>query len=81
MAARTVTPTRRGLTDQDLERITHATQAARASGTHKIYQYAWEQWATWCTELVTAYRPKQMIQLLRMKQIALEVDHDRDAHS
>lgn len=41
---------RRGLTDQDLERITRATQAARAPGTHKIYRYAWAQWATWCAE-------------------------------
>lgn len=41
---------RRGLTDQDLERITRATEAARSPGTHKIYQYAWEQWATWCAE-------------------------------
>lgn len=41
---------RRGLTDQDLERITRASEAARAPGTHKIYQYAWAQWATWCAE-------------------------------
>lgn len=41
---------RRGLTDQDLEPITRATHAARAPGTHKIYEYAWEQWATWCAE-------------------------------
>jgi hypothetical protein len=38
------------LTDQDLERITRASEAARSPGTHKIYQYAWEQWATWCDE-------------------------------
>ena len=42
--------TRPGLTDQDLERITRATEAARSPGTHKIYQYASEQWATWCAE-------------------------------
>ena len=30
---------RRGLTDQDLERITHASAAARAPGTHRICQY------------------------------------------
>ena len=41
---------RLGLTDQDLERITRATEAARSPGTHRIYQYAWEQWATWCAE-------------------------------
>jgi integrase len=41
---------RRGLTDQDLERITRATEAARAPGTHRIYRYAWEQRATWCAE-------------------------------
>ena len=41
---------RRGQTDQDLERITRASEAARAPGTHRIYQYAWEQWATWCAE-------------------------------
>jgi hypothetical protein len=32
---------RPGLTDQDLERITRAIHAARAPGTHKIYEYAW----------------------------------------
>lgn len=41
---------RRGLTGQDLEWITRASEAARSPGTHKIYQYAWEQWATWCAE-------------------------------
>jgi len=41
---------RPGLTDQDLERITRATHAARGPGTHKIYEYAWAQWATWCAE-------------------------------
>lgn len=41
---------RPGLTDHDLERITRATHAARAPGTHKIYEYAWAQWATWCAE-------------------------------
>lgn len=41
---------RPGLTDEDLERITAASGAARAPGTHRIYQYAWQQWATWCAD-------------------------------
>lgn len=50
MASRAAAPARRGLTDLDLERITRATEAARSPGTHRIYRYAWEQWATWCAE-------------------------------
>lgn len=41
---------RPGLTDEDLERITAASGAARAPGTHRIYKYAWQQWATWCAD-------------------------------
>ncbi len=37
---------RRRLTDQDLERNTRATEAVGSPGTHRIYQYAWEQWTT-----------------------------------
>ena len=41
---------RRGLTDQDLERVTRATEAASSPGTHNIYRYAWGSGPTWCAE-------------------------------